>query len=836
MSKTRKTTVSKQRKENQQGGLSKFSFEKMLPAKYHTAAAIVTIIILFLIFFAPMYFGGKSFQSADIITSQSYSTFTEEYSLPLWNPLIFAGFPSSATLSLYRWYDFVSSGYSFIEQTVMSFVSTDYARYTFHLFILALTVFFFMRNFKAGIGVSLLVALATVFSTGIIVFLFIGHVSKLPSLAMFPLIFLILVRLQQRIRLIDAVILVIAIHLMVITLHVQIIFYILFSVGIYYLYYLVRSLIIKEKELLKQILKSGAVFLIAVFLAVLMSYDEISQIYEYTPYSTRGSESILEKTSGVSEESGSAFYDYHTNWSFSPGEVLTYIVPSYYGFGNVTYQGPLSQNQPVEVQTYFGQMPFVDVPMYMGVVIFFLALYGMYARRKESFVQFLIVLVVISLLISFGRTLPVLFNLMFYYFPFFNKFRVPSMILVLIQLSMPILAGLGIMSIIKLKEDNDAKGIRLLKQLMMIFGVLFVISLLLSSPLKDWFVSHMQSSGQKGQRLIQMQLGDFVSSMFITDLLFAMGLTTLVFGTAYFYASGKLSTDLMVTALIIFVIVDLWRIDLRAAHYVEVPVLESAFNQPGYVTAIKNRKDKDPFRILNIKQDGTPGSLNQHQNFHAYFLLEDLYGYSGIKPRAYQDIIDVVGSPVNPTLWRMLNTKYIVSEKPLNFAGFNEIYSEENTMLYEFTGALPRAYFVNSVQKMNGIDILNAIKDNSFDPAETAYTEEELELDVPGNEASVNITEYGVEKIVLDVNATGDNFLFLGNTYYPVGWKVVIDEEDTKIYRTNHGYMGIVVPAGKHQVEFNYYPVSFYTGKYISLALSSLLLAGLVLLIILKKY
>jgi hypothetical protein len=32
------------------------------------------------------------------------------------------------------------------------------------------------------------------------------------------------------------------------------------------------------------------------------------------------------------------------SWSFSPGEVLTWIVPSYYGFGKSTYNGPLSQN------------------------------------------------------------------------------------------------------------------------------------------------------------------------------------------------------------------------------------------------------------------------------------------------------------------------------------------------------------------------------------------------------------------------------------------------------------------------------------------------------------
>lgn len=85
---------------------------------------------------------------------------------------------------------------------------------------------------------------------------------------------------------------------------------------------------------------------------------------------------------------------------FSPGEVLTFIIPSYYGFGKSTYQGPLSQNQPVEVNTYFGQMPFVDVAMYMGVIVFFLALFAMFTDWKNPLVRFFTILSVIALLIS----------------------------------------------------------------------------------------------------------------------------------------------------------------------------------------------------------------------------------------------------------------------------------------------------------------------------------------------------------------------------------------------------------------------------------------------------
>ena len=56
----------------------------------------------------------------------------------------------------------------------------------------------------------------------------------------------------------------------------------------------------------------------------------------------------------------------------------------------------------------------------------------------------------------------------------------------------------------------------------------------------------------------------------------------------------------------------------------------------------------------------------------------------------------------------------------------------------------------------------------------------------------------------------------------PTGWKAYIDNKETEIYKTNHGYMGIVVPKGKHKIEFIFAPLSFYISKYIVLFFSSI--------------
>jgi hypothetical protein len=639
--------------------------------------------------------------------------------------------------------------------------------------------------------------------------------------------------LQNKIRFVDFLLLIVIFNLAVLGWHVQIIFYTLFAIAIYFIYFFLRSLKQKDKRLTYQIIKSALVVVFAIAVAVLIQSDNLSQIYEYSPYSTRGTESILEKEAAPTEQSESDFYQYATNWSFSPGEVLTFAIPSYYGFGKSTYQGPLSQNQPVEINTYFGQMPFVDVAMYMGVIIFFLALFSMVINWKDPAVRFFTILSVVSLLISFGRTFPALYDLMFYYFPFFDKFRVPSMILVLVQLSFPVLAGLGIAKVISLKRENDKKTEVLVRNTALVFGGLLIFALILSAPIKEWFIGRVLASGQRGEQL--KPIHDYMANMFIADARLAFFFSAAVFGLIYAYIKSRLSADVMIIGITVLVVFDLVRIDLRGETYVEYSRIEQIFNKPEYVQAIESFNDKSTYRLLNLKQDNSYGTVSQNSNFNAYFLKQDLYGYSGIKPRGFQDYMDVLGSPANQTLWRMANVKYLVFDSEVNFPGLRLAYSGNKTFVYQNDNALPRAYFVNSVQSLPSIEILNLVKNDGFDPQNIAYVQEkDLVVNMPDSTVYMNIEKYGDEKIMLDVNASGNNFLFLGDTYMPAGWKAYIDGDETAIYRTNHNFRGIVVPDGKHKVEFIYLPESFVITSYVSLGLSSvtiiLLIAGFVMM------
>lgn len=818
--------------------LAKFNLNEIIPQKHHPWIVLLVILILFLIFLNPLYFGNKTFQSGDIVVIESMKSYLEKDrdGYTLWNPYIFTGMPAYALATGFKWFNLIWLSLEMVHKIFMLPFSNDYVRWTLYLIILAYTSFFFFYNKTKNTLLSLFVGIATSFSTGLIVFLYIGHVTKLTSLAFYPVIFLILYKFQREIKVRDFFLLVIILNMFLLGWHVQIIFYTLFAIGIYFLYFFIYSLKKKDSHLRTQILKSAFVFFFAGIIAVAIQSDNLTQVFEYTPYSTRGTESLLEKEAPKTEKSESDYYNYHTEWSFSPEEVLTFFVPSYYGFGNSKYKGPLTNNQEVEVNTYFGQMLFVDVAMYMGVLVFLLGLYAMIALRKDPFVQFLTILTLISLLISFGKNFPLLFDLMFYYFPYFNKFRVPSMILVLVQLSMPVLAGLGLMKLISLRDEKNEKIKTIIRNISLAISGIFILVLLLNAPISNWFIGRVNdyaaSIQQSKPQLAQQYqvLADYTAQMFTTDLTLAFLFIAIGVWSIYLYINKKFSADVLVGVFIILTIVDLWRIDSRGAKYTDNPDIKSLFTKPDYISFIEQQNEKEPFRIFNLKQDGSIGSFNNNANFHAYFLIEDFYGYSGIKPRAYQDYMDVVG-PANPALWNMLNVKYIIANQPIGLPGLKPVYNSVNTVVMLNENYLPRMFFINKIDKLSALEYLNKIKSGELDPTKVAIVENKnLNIDAIDSTASIKLLKYDEALIEAEVNASGNNFIFIGNSYHP-GWKAYINGTKTEVYKANHGYLGIVVPKGKNKLKIEYAPESFFISRNIALVLSSLVILGLFILI-----
>ncbi len=838
----KKTTTVKEIRKKEKEPIG-FDLDANVPAKYLNLSVIGLIIVIFLIFLSPLFFQGKIFQSGDIIASESATSYLQKAreGFTLWNPHIFTGMPAYALSVGYTWFNLIYVALTSIRELFVWVFGNDFVRWAFYLIVLGITTFYLMKMLTKNTMVSLFSSLATALSTGLVVFLYIGHVTKLTSLAFFPVIFLILLRNQQKFRLIDFFILTIALQLIVQGFHVQIIFYILFTVGIFFLFYITRSLIIKDNGLLKTTVKSALLFTGASLIAIGIQADNLTQIYEYTPHSTRGTASILDKSaqSGGEEDKSknSEYYKYHTDWSFSPGEVMTFIIPSWYGFGN---SDQIINGEKYKLNTYFGQMPFVDVAMYMGVLVFFLALFGMVSRWREPFVMFLTILTSIALLISFGRNFPLFFDLLFNYFPNFDKFRVPSMILVIPQMVMPILAGLGLMKIVELGKEKNVTWEKVIMGIAGVSSVLFVFSLLGRSGMISWVSNRFalsEKAAQYPKEAISI-VGNAAGEMFANDAIINFLIVAVAFWLAWFFIKKRVSALVFTSIIVLLCVADLWRISSRGAEYTDAPSKSIEFAEPYYVKAIKAQKDdqNNPFRILNLKMDGSRGSIQNNGNFNAYFLMEDVYGYSAIKPRPYQDYLDILKTPANETFINMTGTKYLVLDQPgIPFEGCVPVAvdTSSKTFVLENKNALPRAFFVNRVENKKPLEILEMVRDNKFKPQDVAFVSgHDVKVDPIDSTVTSKITKYTDEILELDVNTSGSNFLFFSTTYHKKGWHAYADGKEVEIHNANHNFMGIVVPKGTKKVKFEYAPESFFIAKYTALTLSSFVVFGLIITLI----
>jgi hypothetical protein len=600
--------------------------------------------------------------------------------------------------------------------------------------------------------------------------------------------------------------------------HIQMLFYSYMMIGIYYGYTLIYKIVKKENYMM--MVKALLVIIAGGVIAVAMDANIILSVKEYNNYSMRGQAGIEQLNNPNSTNDNPLDYQYATNWSFSPGEVLTFVLPYYYGFGNVDVNGQ-------RANTYWGQMPFTDSPVYFGVIVFLLALIGIFMNfRKNPSVQGLTVIVVLFLFLSFGRTWPIIFDLFFNYFPLFGSFRAPVMIHYYLDFAFLILSGYGLKSIIDAAKDK-VKQERFKKVsfvLMGLAGLMFIISMVgFEGSYKDSILTGPKAMEYKQQGAPPQQVDQYFSQQIapnayenvVSDMRLHSILLLIVLGSAYFYTQKKLTAGVFAAIVIFLAVFDLWNISSKTLHWDNAQDKESMFAKSDYVNFILS-SDPDTYRYRIAEYN--KGKMIT-SNVLAYYKLHLFNGYHGAKIRNYQDAIDIAGD-LNPALLDAANVKYLITDQPLtDTVNFTPVF-QGSRLVYENINYLPRAHFVDDYKVESGLNILSAMRDGTFNPKTTALLEEDpgIKIDRPDSTASATITDFGIHNITYDVNATGNNMLVLSEIYYPAGWTAYIDGQETEVYKTDYLFRSIVVPAGQHKVEFKFDPASYSTGKSISFA------------------
>jgi len=808
----------------------------IIPVQYQHVAAVTVIVLSLLMFFHEIVFDGKVFVAADNIASKSFQTLVADAEqqdiFPLWNPYIFGGMPGYASLMVHgdRYFDI--SALLLNRASIFFGIlinSPDVGWGLFYYLLLGIGMYWFVYDKLKNKIAALVAGLAVMHSTFIIILVVVGHMTKVPVIAFFPFIFLILERLREKFSLLSFLLLILLVHFMLLPGHIQVIFYCYLAFGLYYLFFLIHAFV--KKENWKGVLQSGVVFAVATGLAFAMTGDQYLSTLEYSKYSMRGSDPIVPSAQQQAQggTDGGLDYEYATNWSFSPGEITTFFIPSSYGFGWHNYKGVLSQGQEMRLNTYIGNMPFTDAPQYMGIIILVLAGIGIWRNRRDPFVQYTVLLIILSLLLSFGKEFPFFFDLMFKYFPMFNKFRIPSMILILVQIMLPVLAAYGIVSMMNDAKDQGARRKQYLGYSLIGLSGILIISVIAKDAIISVYESFM--SQQEATQMLARSYGsnqpvlnelyNTITAMAANDILFAALFLLVSLGALYLYQNNKITISVLSIILVVTVLGDLWRVNGKPMDAKPHSESTDIFSTPSYVTYLK--QDTSLYRVLEFENGQPP-----YNNTLAYWRIQSAYGYSGTKMRQVQDLFDVAGLG-NPLMWGLMNVKYILSDRPDSNSVMVPVFNAQGKTVHYNRAELPRAFFVDRYEVAKGMEILTKIKEMSFNPREVAYFMDEpnVTIDPPNAGAAVAYTHFGIQDIALNVTATGNNLLFLSEAWYPEGWNAYIDGKKIEIHRINYMFRGIVVPEGNHIVSMVFEPTAFYFGKILSLMINLIVVFGI---------
>ena len=781
-------------------------FDQSLPFERHAFwLAVVVLAVLLISFFNPIFFADKSFSAPDNIASQAHQTYLQEsYSqpggwldkYPLWTPYIFSGMPSLGSL--------IAAPYTNPMSLLLSWVPAN-IKLVLYYFLLGLFTWLFLRLKGVSGLAATFGAVSYIFCAHLITLIMFGHNSKIATLMYLPLILGATVVLWERPSLKWASLLGLGVGTMMLTSHVQIAYYTLLAAGLYLLLATIQSL--REKLGAIGVLKRWGVWIVSTAVGLAASAVVYLPVREYAKYSIRGG------------TEGGLPYEYATSWSLHPTEILTFFVPSLAGFGG---------------NTYWGRMPFTDFPHYMGILPLFLAVLALVWIRWNRVTVYLAVLGVLSLVVSFGNHVPVLYDLFFNYLPFFNKFRVPVMILVLFQFAVAVLAAFGLDTLIKRGSPSpqDVKkflGVTAAFALVLAGTGAFVMSGL-EAQASSVLAERLQSQGAPAQvAQASARLAADVVDMSKADLLRV--LFVLALGAALVWArlKGRLGNLAVGAGILILTVFDLWVVDQKPAQYHDKGSSAAAFAPSPEIDYLQ--KQPGHFRVL---------PLSANNNTYAYFSLSSILGYHPAKLKVYQDLIEERGplgvgkllQQRNYNILDMLNTRYVIANPqlvPLFTAEgrFKQVFAGNEAVL-ENQFALPRMFFVDRVTSLpNEAAVMQRMAQPSWNPKEEALVSASVEPVQPGMGGSATITKYTPRHIEAQLESPGNSFLVLSEVYFPAGWEHRIDGELVPVMQTNHALRGLVVPPGSHTLSLEFNPGSFRNGAVLSVSMYLVLTLGL---------
>ena len=866
--------------------MKSFNLKPLIP---HTIAVAIFLVVT-LLFCKSGLESGVVLKQSDMSSSYGMSHQLTEYKktnghLPLWCSNMFGGMPAYQIL--------MEGDYSplVIFDTAFQLGLPQ----PFNFFFLACISFYFLciclgiRPYAAIIG-----SLAFAYCSYSPIIISVGHVTKMLALAYAPAVIGAIVLIFKKQYITGFVLTALLAALQLQQNHPQISYYLFIILAFLTFANLIQF--IKNKDY-AHLFKSFTLIAIAGIIALGCNALILMTTLDYTKESKRGGQLVINKieqqkdvirgskTTGLSK-------DYAFMWSYGKAETWSLMFPGVLGYGShqaerdgeytifpkINDNGPLvkylNENVPqlpseqvtgqLNGTLYWGKQPFTEGPVYLGAVICMLFVIGLfYLDHKHKW--WILSACIFAVLLSWGDNLPFFNYFIFDHFPFYNKFRVPTMTLVIPQILFPLTAAL-VMN--KLIESYDEQSWNKIKSagiaLVFIFGTigLFYISSDFSNENKQRTTA-FNNIIKSGKSNIQSQIAEldnkykpsidnriyegmfanfskdasisdpskssreFVSalrkeraSLLFYDILKALLLVSISFISIVLYTRKKLNALILLLIIGIISTVDLLSFDKNYLDKNSYELKED-FDSKEFPLTEADRmilSDRDPnFRVFNT---------SNMEESHTSYYHKSIGGYHPAKLGIYDDLIAYqFKGNINFPVINMLNTKYFI------------IQQGDQKTAQQNPSALGNVWFVKNIQFVKGpSEEMLAL--NNFNPKDTAIVEDIFksklsEFQSPDSTDFIKQTQFDNDAISYESQTNGNRIAVFSEIYYK-DWHAYIDNKPAEFFKTNYVLRGMIIPQGKHRIDFKFEPAVYFTGRKISTA-SSWMIALLFFAFIFKE-
>jgi len=690
-----------------------------------------------------------------------------------------------------------------------------------YLFLYLLSFYLLIISLNIRYKYALFGAIAFGFSTYLIIILGVGHNTKALALGYMPLVVSGFIMTLNNKHIEGFIITAISLGLQIHSNHYQMTFYTLIMLMFLVAVYLYNSL---KKSQSKIFFKSFFVLFSSVIISVLMNAPAILSTMEYSEFSTRSKNEITINPDGSLKESVSGLdKNYITEYSYGILESINLFVPKFMGGSSaetikedselMSLIKTLDPQQGQQVyqysKMYWGDQPIVAAPAYIGATVLFVFFLGLLLVKNIN-MRWIMISIVVSLILSWGKNLSFFTDFMIDYFPMYDKFRAVSSIQVILEFCIPFLAVFGLQKFFAKNTDNYLKT-RALYFSGLTLGLVSLSLYLFGTNLFD-FKSNFEIFSDYPE--ILNLIIDERKSLLKEDSLRSFIFVISIFSILFIYSKKFIKKNLAIYSIIILVIIDLWQVDkqyVNSDQFVNQSSVNSPFEQTIADTAIL--QDNSDFRVFEPERG--------FSNARTSFFHKSIAGYHAAKPKRIQNIYDFYILKNNLDVLNILNVKYIIQNDPDNPLGVTRN-----------PNALGNAWFVDGAVVVEN-DNQELLSLSELDLSKKLVTQNKslIAREFKLRESNT-ITLYSrkANELIYKSSTESSQLTVFSEAFYKNGWQAYVDGVQVDHFRVNYLLRGLILPEGDHEVKFNFKPKVVYTGSYISIV------AYLILLILMIKF